>query len=167
MGIATIRKAIRGNAEMMANKEYLNVPEQRHIDSILDMYRTIQLMSPKLLHKYLMISARGTEVYDETGKDLHTIFEKVWDELTANLKNDIEPGLESIGKTKNLSHKELQDKKFDMLTRYFKTKSDELKKDPRIIIAFAGKEKLLDKTIDFIIDMSGFVRDMSAITEQI
>ncbi len=150
LSFGDLRYVIKASAKAMAKKEFLDAPEQRHMDAVVKMYQYIKKMDPDFAHKLLTITLKANKLKDEFGPDLFTIFEKVWDkELIFFMKEDINNAMDSILETKDLNHEEYRKEHFAIMKRYLDEKISLLKKDPRIISAFAGKEALLDKALDF------------------
>lgn len=145
-----LRYVIKASAKEMAKKEFLDTPEQRHMDTVVKMYQYIKEMDPKFAHQLFAITLEANKLKDELGPDLFPIFEKVWDkELLSSMKEDINTAMDSIVETKDLNHEEYGKETIVVMKRYLDEKIKLLRKDPRIISAFAGKEALLDKNLDF------------------
>jgi hypothetical protein len=157
----TIRKAIKGSAEEMTSKEFLKAPEQRHIDAIIGYYKLLQ-EDPKLLGKMINLAAKGKEITDELGLDLHKLFGQVRNkELTATMSEDIDAAMLSYYQTKNPSDKDAEKELLFISKRYLDQKAEQLRKDPRIITAFAGKKALLDKVLDFAVSSVDIAQSLS------
>lgn len=158
----TTRKAIQIAAEEMASQEFLDAPQQEHLDSVISNYKLIYSMNPKILYKIVNLTAKSKEIKDEVGPDLHKIFTQVWEkELTANMKNELDDVMATIHQTKTLTEKGDKDEIVILVKRYIEKKIQELKKDPRILSAFAGKEELLDKLLNFVVSAMGAVESIA------
>jgi hypothetical protein len=65
----TIKKAVQGAAGELASKEFLDSPQQRHINSVIANYKLIRSMNPKILNKIINLTAKWQELKDEVGPD--------------------------------------------------------------------------------------------------
>lgn len=132
--VSTIKKAIKGTTEQMASKESLKKPEQRHYDSVINLYKQIRNTSPEMLEKIVIAAAKGKELKDEIGQESEMVFNQVWGELADVYQEEL---YKSIEKSPDEFKKEIN-------------KIGEMsKEDTRIISAFSGKEDALNKCIDY------------------
>lgn len=148
--ISTIRKAIKGTAEIEAEKEGLSKTEEKHLKESFSFYRFLKMTDPKMYKDTIMSVAQAMDLKTEMGDDLYKLFTQVLEEITLKDKIAIETEVKQLEESKTLSPKELErgilelNKKLIMMSDYG------LKQDPRLISAFQGKEGLLNKTIEFV-----------------
>lgn len=148
--ISTIRKAIKGSAEQMASREFLEEPEERHYKDTFDFFRALKMLQPEMYEKMIVVGAKGQELSERIGKDSHKILTGVLREIAAKDKEDLKQAVESMRNTRNLSSEELEREIFKLKERYFNNVvTKEILNDPRLKSAFAGKEELLIKVVDF------------------
>ena len=135
----------------MAEDEFLLEPDQKHIDYVINLYRALKEENPEVYRNLLLITAEGTEVRELLGKELHDRFNQVWEELTADFKSRMDGAIMVEQKTGEiLSDYEAKQKTKMLMERYLEEKIQQFRKDPRILTAFAGKEALLEKALDFV-----------------
>ena len=146
--ISTIRKAIKGSAEQIASTEFFEEPEERHYKEIFDFFRTLKMYQPEMYEKMITIGAKGKELSDEMGKDLHKILSQVLGEISARDKDKMKEAVAQL--EKSLSPEELDKKIIELKERYLNAMGKELINEPRLKSAFTGKEELLEKVIDFL-----------------
>lgn len=143
----TIRKAIIGTAEEKALQELLDAPEQRHIDEVLDFYRLAHSVDPKFLSQLIVVTAKIKDIKDELGHELYALYSQVWEELVISMKTDIADAMAGVNHPAKNSKKQ----RASVIKNYFDEKAEELKKNPRILSDFSGKEALLDKMISYTV----------------
>jgi hypothetical protein len=143
--ISTIRKAVKEIAENHAKKDFFDKPEAKHYDSALLSLKLSRFMdNPNEYTNTILANAETYDMKKEMGEDLHDIFDKVLIEKTN----------EGMDKVKEKFKQQDVQENINLLSRYLKVKADEVKKDPRIVSVFTGKEELLQKGLDSFISRS-------------
>ncbi len=148
--ISTIRKAIEGTAQKSASAEFLDKPEKRHYNDAFDFYKYMRGFEPEKVEQVIMVAAKSKELSDEMGAELLKVFNKVWEDVTLGSEEKLNKAIERLKET-ILSHIELNQEIIKLEERFLKLKTNELKNDPRIVSAFAGKEELLNKGVQLAI----------------
>ncbi|MBP6025454.1 hypothetical protein [Ferruginibacter sp.] len=146
--ISTIRKAVQGAAEELASKELLQKAESNHYDKVFLIFKTLRNINPKTLEKVIIASAKGKELKDKLSKELFAEFESVAFEISADYKKKITAQVEKIENDSSCQNK------YEQVTavtkNIFTDMAYEIKNDPRLLTAFAGKEDLLDEAVNFV-----------------
>lgn len=152
---SSIRNAIQTTSEGLATQEFLDTPEQRHIDYVISMFKDMKKDTPEMLKKIIIMTAKvkdlknkWNKLKDELGPKLETIITQILDnELLINMKDDIKNAIMVAQDTKKITDEEVFES--EIIKRYLNKKYKILQKDPRIIEAFAGKEELLHKVLEY------------------
>ena len=148
--ISTIRKAIKGSAEQIASTEFIKEPEERHYKEIFIFFRELKLEQPEVYEKLIKVGAKGKDLSDKMGKDLHEILSQILKEVSTRDKETMEEAVNQIKKNKKLSYEELDNEIIKLKKRYLDGLAIELINNPRLKLAFAGKEELVEEIIDFL-----------------
>ncbi|KKQ36032.1 MAG: hypothetical protein US50_C0001G0034 [Candidatus Nomurabacteria bacterium GW2011_GWB1_37_5] len=144
--IQTIRKAVNLQAEELAKKEFLPTPEPRHFKAVFDQMKEIREYSPKMLEKLIIVAVQMKDIKEEIGPELDAIFSKVFGELSAGINEKLDVGMKQIMETKNItSQTEALQELSSLSKRIMEDVINNVKNDARVVSAFKGKEKLLEK----------------------
>lgn len=146
---STIRKAIQGSAENRASKELLDKPEERHYKDAFHFFKSLRAFSPEKVELFITLTAKNKELRNAMGAELYKIFSRVMEDLSNRNEKQFNEAVEQIKTTKKLSHQEMSEDVKKLKERFIKEIVNEFKNDSRIVSAFAGKEKLLNKGIEF------------------
>jgi hypothetical protein len=144
--ISTIRKAIKGSAELEAEKEGRKRPKKRHFREAFQFFRFLKMIDPKMYEGSLELMAKAKDLKDEMGEDLYKTFTSVLEEITSKIREKVKKEYEQIKEKGPLSSEEI----LELNKKIIIISNEEMKNDSRLISAFLGKEELLNKTIDFI-----------------
>jgi len=147
--ISTIRKAIEGTAEVKADKESIDKPEERHYKAAFNFYRTLRALSPEKVGLIITIAAKSKGLKDEMGVQLFKVFNDVFKDKTTGSEREFNEQIEQIKAKRHLSQRELSKEILKLNEAFIVKKVAEVQNDPRIISAFAGKEELLKKGTEF------------------
>ncbi|NVN96480.1 MAG: hypothetical protein HXX18_14485 [Bacteroidetes bacterium] len=148
--ISTVRKAIKGTADVEAEKSNLDKPQNEHYEEVFAYYRFLKMTDPEMYEKAVISTAKGVDLKNEMGNDLYKLFTNVLEEITTKNSTVIENSLESLKQSNQFTKEGLNQKILELNKELIKTNNQELRDDLRLISAFSGKEELLEKTIDYI-----------------
>lgn len=149
--ISTIKKAIRGKAEEMASKEYLDKPEQRHLDKVLGIYKSLRNNPKENFEKQVKYDVERKILKDQMGIEAHKTFNKIWEDLLYGpngLKYKLHIAMNQIFGDRKRTVPEVMTNIADFYERFFKIEGEFLKMNPSIAAAFLGKEDILNKKIE-------------------
>lgn len=146
--ISTIRKAVHGAAEELAAKEFLQKPEPKHYDKVFLIFKTLRNINSKTLEKVIVASVKGKALKDKLGEKLMTDFERVAFEISAYYKRKINAEIEKIEKDSSCKNK--SERITISAKNIFEEMAYKIKKDPRLLSSFAGKEDMLDEAVNFL-----------------
>ncbi len=147
--IGTIKKAVQAFAEQKAENEFLEKPETRHYDAVFEQFRALKEASPEALETAVKLASNSKEIKDELGSELFILYKKVANELDVEMKDKCMIAFKQL-KDENLSKDDLEIKVKELYIRVSKQVVDMFKNDPRIVLAFNGKEELLEKLSKFM-----------------
>jgi len=149
--ISTIRRAIKGTAERLAESEGKRKPKSKHYEEVFENYRKIQKTNPEMLEKLIIASAKDKELKDELGPDLDAAFQIVWVKVYTRFAYRIRHTIQDIIKDENPLSEESKQKLANSINEIINDMSLEIKKDPLVAHSFlTEKEKvLLNKAIAY------------------
>ena len=134
--IAYTRKAIEATAEALAENDSVEGPDDKHYVKAFDILRRAkQVPNPKIYAGILETMAGQYDLKKELGADRAMLFKNVCKEIIEGI---VAP-LEKQGVT--FSGDEFE----NFLHETISEANKRIRKDPRILSAFEGKEALLDK----------------------
>jgi DNA-binding ferritin-like protein (Dps family) len=149
--ISTTRKAVKGIAESIAEREFFKKPEPQHFQAAFDSLRRFQELGQEALEKFVLAAAEGKEIKDALGEERHSLFSQLMKEKTALHSADLTSSIEKI-MSESESLEEANIKIPEMLLRASTQIVDEIRHDSRIISAFAGEDALLERVSKFSIN---------------
>ena|ERR1035437_398953 len=123
--ISTIRKAIKSISE--------NIPD--NYKRALNAFKDLKKVNPEFLNKIITTESQGQDIKDKMEPELYNIYSKVFGEIFTNHEAEL--------------NKATIDGSEEMLTKVIQTILNEVKKDNRLIHAFAGKKELFNKIASF------------------
>lgn len=146
--ISTVRKAVQGSAETIAEKEFKNIPEDEHYKEAINSFRYLKVFEPQRYAEIIKIGAKAKELKDEMGLSNYKIFDEVIKEVISKDEPKMHSATEKI-KSTSRSDSEQKQKLYELNERFLNIKAEEIKSDPRIIKAFEGREDLVVQTLNF------------------
>lgn len=146
--IPTIRKAVNRLAEDRAKNESLESPEQRHFDDVFLTFKMWRMLDPKNLELSIKVSAKSQELKNEMGAELFNIFDHSWINATKDGKKELSSEIGEINKLFSMFPEKYKEKLVQVNEKYLEDKVNQIKNDPHVKQAFAGKEELLGKAIE-------------------
>lgn len=158
--ISIVKKAVQKSAEELAKKEFLDKPEQRHLDKSINLYKDLRESSPEFFKDAILLMARRKELKNEMGAELYNIFDDVWAEIlngSNGYENRMREALKQVRNTRKLSLEEYKQEKLNLTERFLQEKGNQIKNDYRIVSAFIGKGEILDNAIEF---EKSYLRDL-------
>ena len=149
--ISTIRKAIKGAAEQTSSAENIEIPEERHYKETFEFFRNLKILEPEMYEKLIEIGAKGKELSDELGYDLHKRLVGILKQISIKNKYLLDQEIDKIKHTKNLSPEQLEKELNRVKDEHINNiVINEVLNDSCLKSAFAEKEQLLKKVIDFL-----------------
>ncbi len=135
-------------AEQIALNEKLNSPQEKHYKKAFSLLRLTKELNPRGFEKIVSIGAIGKEMKDEMGATLYKTFDEVWKDCTRGFgRNIIEVKSRLVNENPKIPLDELSNELSVFYNSYLNAKAEVLKKDPRILSSFKGKEELLNKVL--------------------
>jgi len=148
--ISTVRKAIKGTAEADAEREGLMSPEGRHFKSAFNFYRFIKLVDPKTYEFMVSTAAKLNDLKTEMGPDLSRILGNAIERITGKDENKVEQQFRQLERTRKMTQEEEEEEILKLNINFTREKDEEIKKDTELLLAFSGKEELLNQAVSYI-----------------
>lgn len=147
--ISTIRKAVKGSAERLAENSNAKKVKPEHYKEVLGLFRRLKDTNPEILEKLIIASAKDKELKDELGSDFDSIFQQVWIEVNSRYSYRIRHAVKQMKEEKELDAEEAKKRFVNSINEITNEMSIEMRKDPLITHSFMSeKEKgLLNKAI--------------------
>lgn len=142
-----IRSAVEMHAEEAATKELLEKPKARHFEQAFEFFRAWQELDEEAAGNLISYFSTFKKIKEELGPDTYNLFNSVYQEKQNASLDDQRQGLRQI-RGSSLSEEEMEKEALEFTKRSLKKIDSEVKNDERIQKLFAGKEELLEKTLE-------------------
>lgn len=146
--ISTIRAAIDGVAEKLAANEGLDEPEFNHYQQVLGLFKELRDSCPEVFEKIVINTAKNKALKDEIGNANYNLLANIWEEKNLIEMDSFKSEMKLFEKSQQYqSPKIFKNEAIKVLEKYFTKLKNETKNDIRIISAFNGNEKELEKAL--------------------
>ena len=147
--ISTIRKAVKGSAERLADSEGERKPKSEHYDKIFEKFRNLKKTNPEILEELIIASAKDKELKDELGMDLDSTFQMIWVKVNTRYAYRIRHLVQDTIKDEDPITEESKQKLASSINGIIDEISIEVRRDPLVVNSFTTEKErnLLNKVI--------------------
>ena len=144
--IGTIKKAVEEKAFMDASDEGHEKANAEHYKKVFEEFKAIKELDPEKLEKFIGALSTIRDMKIELGQELGQLFSVISNKIMEKKKEKIHAAIDKIVREEPSGYTQLE-KISAVMLHEAEFADEEIKDDPEIIAAFAGKETLLNKAL--------------------